>query len=179
MVFYPASRRFVDEASAKRISRIARGVQKVGVFVNEESASIIEKARKHKLDAIQLHGEESVAFVQQLRRGLDKVKNKQHVRIIKSFRIKKDAPGKILPALMKSIKEYSADYFLLDAFREGAYGGTGRRFDWRMLEALKARLGAAFSQKIIVAGGIGPKNIKKAMSYGPFAVDISSGVEAS
>ncbi|MFT7267704.1 MAG: phosphoribosylanthranilate isomerase, partial [Porticoccus sp.] len=74
----------------------------------------------------------------------------------------------------ESILEYSsARGFLFDSWSDGKYGGTGEIFDWNRLASLRGR-------PIILAGGLNPDNIDRAVStLKPYALDVSGGVEAS
>jgi phosphoribosylanthranilate isomerase len=108
------------------------------------------------LDAIQLHGEETPAFVRDL-----------HARfVIKALRVGNGFSPQAADA-------YPCDAILVDAFSESARGGTGERCDWPLARALAAR-----SKRVILAGGLTPENVREAIEIvRPFAVDVCSGVE--
>ena len=140
------------------IEGLEREVLKVGVFVNEETSEVERIADYCGLDAIQLHGDEGPEYCSRL-------KGRQ---LIKAFRIKDDSSLTALP-------RYNDVFaYLLDAFSEDAYGGTGKAFDWAL--AVKAK---AFGRPVILSGGLGPSNIEKAIrDVRPYGVDISSSIEA-
>jgi phosphoribosylanthranilate isomerase len=113
------------------------------------------------LDTIQLHGEEAPDFAAEFR---------GRTKVIKAFRVRDAASLSALPAYRESV-----DAFLLDAFVAGAHGGTGSKFDWSL--ALPAK---ALGPPVILAGGITPDNAAEAVrQVRPFALDVSSGVEAA
>ena len=62
---------------------------------------------------------------------------------------------------------------LLETFSDDAYGGTGKVFDWSLLENVKLQ------SKFILAGGINIKNLNDAISLNPWCIDVNSGVESS
>lgn len=120
-IFYLKSNRFVGENfSNESINSLPKSIKKVGVFVNESVAIILEKVIKYKLDAVQLHGNESVANCKFLKEN--------NIEIIKAFSIDENFDFKILKAY-----ESACDYFLFDT-KTPDYGGSGRIFDWQILE---------------------------------------------
>ena len=154
-VFFQGSARFISPAQAAAlICRLPPFVQTVGLFVNEELATVNAVADQCRLDIVQLHGEESPDYCHAIRR-----------RIIKAFRVK-DA------ASLDTISDYRVAACLLDAWSPAAYGGTGTTFNWEIAAH------AAASRPIILAGGLTPENVVEAIiSVKPYAVDVSSGVE--
>ena len=157
--FYPASPRYIAPAKARRIvQRLPKGVEAVGVFVNEPEGKMLEIARRVRLDYLQLHGDESPQMVGHLQRTLPVIKA---VRMKRPFR----------PAQIARYRRASA--LLLDGFDRRLRGGTGKTFDWKL--ALRAKPYG----NIFVAGGLVPENVGDAIRIAkPFAVDVSSGVEA-
>lgn len=157
--FYPESPRYISPARAgKIVSRLPDGIAAVGVFVNETADTIIETARRLKLDFVQLHGEESPELVARVA---------QYVPVIKAIRVRK-------PFRTSQLERFkSASAFLLDGFDTRARGGTGKTFDWAV--ARRARHG----RTIFLAGGLTPENAAQASkSVRPYALDVCSGVEA-
>ena len=161
-VFAQSRRRVSPERAAGLVRLLSRNIKKVGVFVNHDVGTTAEIARLACLDAVQLHGEEDGAYVCALRKLLG-----PGVEIWKAFRI--DAahrPDK------NDFAGSHADRILLDAYVEGSYGGTGRRFDWELVKNMRTEL------PVVLAGGLNPDNVRLAMeTASPYAVDTSSGVE--
>ncbi len=155
--FWLPGRRYVTpEVAASIIKRLPREVSKVGVFVDEEPASIQAIAKRVRLTAVQLHGSEPPGY-------LDQVGPYQKV---KAFRVDKRFSVETLGC-------YHADAFLLDAPGDTP-GGTGRRFDWTQAIAAK-RFG-----NVILAGGLTPQNAATAARrVAPWGVDVASGVESA
>lgn len=116
-IFYDKSPRYVA-ALPKTI--IPNPIQKVGVFVNATLENIEEKARKFRLDCIQLHGDESPVYCKQLQ--------EKGFEVWKAFGV-----GKAFDFAQLKAYEPSCNYFLLDA-KGKSYGGNGVQFDWACLE---------------------------------------------
>jgi phosphoribosylanthranilate isomerase len=156
-VFHAKSPRWiVPEQAAEIIKALPPFVLTVGLFVNAGLDFVNATAANCCLDRVQLHGDESPAFCAQVSRP-----------VIKVFRIKDMAS-------LDLIAGYRVAGYLLDAYSPQAYGGTGLTFNWDI--AKEARTFAP----IILAGGLTPDNVRQAVeTVGPFAVDVSSGVEAS
>jgi phosphoribosylanthranilate isomerase len=157
-VFYEKSPRHVTVQAAKAIARqLPPYVAKVGVFVNAPDELISQALGECGLSVLQFHGDETPE---------DCVKF--GVMSMKAFRVRDEESLKALPA-------YQTDAWLLDAYTADARGGTGATFNWDLaVEAMK------FGRPIFLAGGLTPENVAQAVrKVQPFAVDVSSGVEAS
>jgi phosphoribosylanthranilate isomerase len=157
--FYEKSPRFVTEAeAAKTRSQLPKKVEAVGIFVNSPSAEVAAVCKSLKLDAAQLHGDESPEAVSELA---------IRIPVIKAFRVEPDFP-------LKTLDEYSAAFaFLFDAAHTGQYGGTGRTSDW------DAARRAAKDHRIILAGGLKVENVAAAVRIvRPYGIDVASGVES-
>lgn len=150
-VFAPSKRQITLAQAAALKSELAEHIQAVGVFVNAEPEFIMQAVAQGIISVIQLHGQESEAYIAKLRRMT-------RLPIIKAFGIKGSAD-------IAAAEQSSADYILLD-YKQA---GSGQSFDWQMLNTLK--------RPYFLAGGLDIENIQAALSYRPFAVDISSGVE--
>jgi phosphoribosylanthranilate isomerase len=157
-VFYDESPRHISvEAAAGLIRQLPPFVIKVGVFVNAPEDLVLRAARECGLSLLQFHGEESPEYCLQF--GL---------MSMKAFRIR-DA------ASLQGVLDYHTDAWLFDAYTPGKPGGTGETFNWDL--ALQAR---AWSRPIFLAGGLNPGNVAEAVRRArPYAVDVSSGVEAA
>ncbi|HIJ80226.1 MAG TPA: phosphoribosylanthranilate isomerase [Desulfuromonadales bacterium] len=156
-VFFEESSRFItpDNAAAV-IRRLPPFVQTVGLFVNEELASVNMIAGQCGLDLVQLHGEESPEYCMGINR-----------RVIKAFRVKDSS-------VLDELPRYDVAGYLLDTWSPVAHGGTGTTFNWE----IAAR--AASQRPIILAGGLTPENVGDAIrQVRPYAVDVSSGVESA
>ena len=158
-VFAKSPRR-VSEARAKQItSSLGSWVTKVGVFVNASASKVDRTMKRCGLDVAQLHGDETASTARSL-------KAKGH-GVIKVFRV-----GAKLNAA--ALRRFPADAILLDTASAGAYGGTGKSFDWKVLKGLGRQ------KRVIISGGLKPGNVQNLLKlYKPFAVDVSSGVEST
>jgi phosphoribosylanthranilate isomerase len=158
--FWKKSPRYIQPIEAKAIiKRLKPFDGTIGVFVNEERKTLVDVVNITGIFSIQLHGDESPEYCQQL----------GYLKIIKAFRVGEDFDLNVL-------KNFPVEGFLMDAKIKGEYGGTGQRFDWRLaVEAVKANA----LRPVFLAGGINITNVAAAIGYvRPFAVDVCSGVEA-
>jgi phosphoribosylanthranilate isomerase len=153
---FAASRRQIGAVEAAEIGAAVPGMGKVGVFANQPLEQVQEIARLCKLDYVQLHGEESPEYCQQV-----------GYPIIKAFRIVAEID---LPLLAS----YKVAWLLLDSYVEGQQGGTGKAFAWESLKLVVPSIAAPF----MVAGGLSVDNVATAISLlRPGGVDVSGGVE--
>jgi len=142
LIFYKKSPRYFDG----ELPEIAPEIKKAGVFVNAEIEEIKEKFLKYKLNAIQLHGEESAGFAKDLKRELQQLENTPE--IIKVFSVGDNFDFQEIKAF-----EGIVDYFLFDT--KGALrGGNGTEFDWKILENYPS------NTPFFLSGGIGPEHGK-------------------
>ena len=158
--FYEKSPRYISPEKAREIiERLPTEIFIVGVFVNESQEKIVEIAETAKLNAIQLHGDETPEFVSEL-------KTKTNLEIIKAFRVSPDFKA-------EDVLTYEVDAVLLDAFSSKDRGGTGEVFDWKIAAAVKKMV-----PKLYLAGGLSPENVAAAISeVEPYAVDACSRLE--
>jgi len=164
LIFAPESLRCVNEARAREIAD-ASPLEMVGVFVNDAPARIMQLAHALKLKAVQLHGEETQAYVHALRGGLP-----GGCKIWKAIRVETEAT-----VSKETLAKTGADHVLLDAFHPSARGGTGRRFDWKLLRRIPREL----LSHIIISGGVTPENVEEAHNLGGYAIDVNSGLESA
>ncbi len=160
-VFYRKSPRRVAADVVKAIvSELPPFVLPVGVFVNEDAKIVRDLMDECGLALAQLHGDEPASYCERLGRP-----------ILKAIRLRDR--GSFL-ALAEFQGRAQVRGFVVDAFSEEAYGGTGQTTDWTLAaEAAKAA-------KILLAGGLTPENVGEAIEkVRPYGVDVSSGVEAS
>ena len=158
-IFYPKSPRFLDLEHARHIIRdLPRGIAKVGVFVNEPRDLLEQYIEGLSLDYVQLHGSETPQDC----KGLP-------ANVIKGLRIKSMND-------ISSVPDYPVAFYLLDAFSESEFGGTGHTFDWSIAVEAKKILGSP----VILSGGLTPENVAGAVTgVRPYGIDVSSGVEIS
>jgi phosphoribosylanthranilate isomerase len=155
-VFAESRRRLTAEEAGKLSAALNGGIKKVGVFVNAERETVKRAAGICGLDIVQLHGDERPEDC--IFPGLE---------VWKALRIREAAD-------LRRMEDYRADRFLLDAYVQDAYGGSGTAFNWDLL-ANCGRKG-----EIVLAGGLSPENVEAAIrAVRPYAVDVSSGVETA
>ena len=156
-VFVAASPRNVAPERARSIiAALPPFVSSVGLFVDPDRDFVARTIAIARVDLLQFHGDESPEFCA----GFG-------IPYIKAIRMR---PG---VDLLEYARRYrGARGLLLDAYVSGAHGGTGTRFDWRLVPT-------DFMLKIILSGGLDPENVGDAVrQVRPWAVDVSSGVEA-
>lgn len=165
-IFYPKSPRYVLNTISKAELKKAKGtkINKVGVFVNENPDQLLSLVDDCGLYLAQLHGDETPRYCEKVA---------DYISVIKAFRLRDDDD------VLWKIKDYQdiVDMFLFDT--AGAeYGGTGKRFNWEILQSLN------INKPFFLSGGIGPSDIEelKAFSICPvakdlFAVDVNSKFE--
>jgi phosphoribosylanthranilate isomerase len=157
--FYEKSPRFISTTEAAKIrSQLPKTVEAVGIFVNAKPVEVLSICSSLRLDAAQLHGDETPQIVAEVAKSIS---------VFKAFPVGPDFS-------LSTLEKYpEAGTFILDAAHTGQYGGTGRTTDW----ALARR--AALSHRIILAGGLKVENVAAAIRLvRPFAVDVASGVES-
>ncbi len=158
-VFAKSPRR-ISASKARSISlKMPPYISLVGVFVDEDIKKLLKIAEKCRLDCLQLHGNESINYCKQL---------KKYYKIVKVVKIggKNNLGG---------LSGYDVDAFLLDTYKPGKAGGTGKKFDWSMASRV-SKLG----KPVILSGGLKPGNVADAIrKVRPYAVDVSSGIESS
>lgn len=157
LVFWPNSPRFVDRALARRIVDVLPSfVLRVGVFVDQSLDMLTRTSDDVGLDIIQLHGSERPEMVACLPR-----------RVLKAIRVGSDS-------VLEEIEKFDGTAILLDTRDEQRPGGTGKSFDWRLAQQVRAKVSF-----LVLAGGLRADNVGEAIrSVGPDAVDVSSGVES-
>ena len=137
----------------------------IGVFLNSSISEISETVALAGLNAVQLHGDESPEFCDQLRSHLSATHPK--IRLIKALRVK-DQSGLEKANLFSNV----VDAVLLDAYDPHMAGGTGKTLDWQMLRDFRPAC------DWWLAGGLSPENVADAIALvNPHGLDVSSGVE--
>ena len=153
--FYKKSSRYITPQDAEKILEdLPSSIWRVGVFVNEPEETVVDLSVRLELNYLQFHGDETPYYCEQFA-----------VPYWKAFPLKDEK-------ILELMKKYHCDYFLVDAFVENAYGGTGVTGDWSLAREAK-KIG-----KIFLAGGLRPNNVSMAIeAVHPDGVDVASGVE--
>jgi phosphoribosylanthranilate isomerase len=156
-VFYKKSPRYICVAKAKKICAILpKKIFKVGVFVDANIAAVKHIARACRLDLLQFHGHESVEYCRKF----------SGYKVIKAFRIA--GPGDL-----EQVTEYKTYAYLFDSFSPACPGGTGRKFNWKILSRA-----AKMKRIVFVSGGLTAANVSRAVKLlKPDWVDVSSSLE--
>lgn len=162
--FYAGSARYISPDTARSIVAAIRSGGRcptlVGVFVNSPLDEVQSILREVDLDFAQLHGDESTAMIQRL-----------HGRGFKALRLQSAEEAEIQAKAYASASEPA---LLIDAYRQGEYGGTGQVGDWSMAARIARRY------PILLAGGLTPDNVAQAIAQvQPWGLDVASGVESA
>ena len=160
LVFAAESPRRVDVEVARGV-RSAAPLRWAGVFVNDSPRRIAEVARELRLDAVQLHGEETPEHFAAVRGFLA-----EGCEVWNAVRVR---DGQTPPDLAAT----DSDRLLLDAYQPQARGGTGTSFDWSVVRHHPDR------ERLVLAGGLTPDNARAADAVGAGLLDVSSGVEVA
>lgn len=160
-IFFPESKRFAgDFLKTEIVNGIDSDIEKVGVFVNAEIDQIIKIAELYNFNYLQLHGFETPEFCMQLKQ--------KGFTIIKVFQVSDQLP--------ENLNDYTdcSDFFLFDT-KSDSYGGTGKKFDWSVLQDYNGKI------PLFLSGGIDLDSVKDIKSINPnlniYAVDINSRFE--
>ena len=160
-IFWKKSARYFDGI----IPDLPKSIKKVGVFVNATTDEILAKIKEHDLQAVQLHGQESVAFCLDL-----KSKMNRPIEIIKVFSVNDTFDFEVLKPF-----EGICDYFLFDT-KGKLPGGNGTTFDWEVLKNYPSKT------PFFLSGGIGIEELEKVKqvlktNLPLYAIDVNSKFE--
>ena len=158
-MFYPLSKRYVSLITARSLkAKLNKKIKSIGVFVNAPPEEIAAAAELGIINMVQLHGDETNAYIAELRKICT-------LPIIKAVRLREEAD-------IKKAAFYNCDYFLFDTYSTASYGGTGRQFDTQLLKGVK------INKPYFLAGGLNAGNVRSALKgLKPYAIDVSGGVE--
>ncbi len=156
-IFYEKSPRYINPEILKTwISNVPSSIKKVGVFVNKDVDKVNKIAEELNLGTVQLHGDESPEYCNQMIRP-----------VIKVFRVNKKFDSIML-------KNYQVATFLFDTYNKENHGGTGEPFDWQSILQLNTEI------PVILSGGLNADNVLEGIEVvKPSAVDVNSGVETA
>ncbi len=173
LIFYPKSPRYIKKfhLSAIDLKREKLKINTVGVFVNEDLEEILRTVDAWRLSMVQLHGDESPKFCEQV---------SNHVTTIKAFRV---GEGDNVEWKIHPYNEF-VDMYMFDngwvgnasSNKAAAYGGTGHQFNWNSLDGVNTR------KPFFLSGGVDPKDGQKVKAFAEaqknfFAVDVNSRFE--
>lgn len=166
-IFYPKSPRYVvRHLTGEQVKKAKLRLGKVGVFVNATYDEVMKQVDSYGLDMVQLHGDETPRFCEQL---------SNYITVIKVFRLGEDDP---IDWLIRPYQD-SCDMFLFDTEGVG-YGGTGKKFNWATLKP------AHIDKLFFLSGGIEPGDAENLRAFAKepvarkmFAIDINSKFEIS
>ena len=156
MIFVENLPRSIDIDTAIQATSICeeKNIKSVGVFLNQNTDTVDKILSKVDLDVLQLHGTEDITDYRIFKKD-----------IIKTLHVSKDS------VFMSKNLDFENTDFLLDASSENLHGGSGKCFDWNILDDVPV-------EKLFIAGGLKPDNILDLLSkYTPKCVDVSSGIE--
>lgn len=165
-IFYSKSPRYVFKNMTTTQIRKVNNINKVGVFVNSSVEEVLHMVDECRLHMVQLHGDETPKFCEKIA---------DYVSVVKAFRLSEN------DSVEWMIRPYMdvCDMFMFDTMGAG-YGGTGKKFDWSVLQ------GASIGKPFFLSGGIEPGDegrLKEFMqdpaARALFAVDINSRFEVS
>lgn len=143
LIFYAPSPRYVDSEEIAHLLPTLTTVKTVGVFVNETKEEVIRKCTLYRLNYIQLHGKEGPDYLSELQTLLP-----SRVKLIKAFSIHTEED-----LLQTSGYEGLCEFFLFDTPTSG-YGGSGRSFDWKILQYYSG------TTPFLLSGGIGHDSLE-------------------
>lgn len=163
-IFYRDSKRFVDGLTPSFVKNIPANIRKTGVFVNEELNRVAQLAVLYGLSAVQLHGQEPVKYCIALKGLLSDA----GIELIKAFGVDENFD-------FSSVNAYAnvVDYFLFDTQTSG-HGGSGKTFDWSLLENYK------LDKPYFLSGGIGLESVMQLAQINDsrlYAIDVNSRFE--
>lgn len=163
-IFYPKSPRYVFKHMTTTQIRKENNVNKVGVFVNAPVEEVLHMVDECRLHMVQLHGDESPKYCEKIA---------DYVSVVKAFRL---SDNDSVEWMIRPFMDV-CDMFMFDTMGVG-YGGTGKKFDWNMLQ------GQTIGKPFFLSGGIEPGDEQKLKSFtnepvakALFAIDINSKFE--
>ena len=158
----PNTPRYVTKQQIRAVvEQLPKQIDRIGVFANSSVEDICQIVEFAGLTGVQLHGDESPEFCQQMRSMLP------DIEIIKALRIKNSQALEQAQIYFSSV-----DTLLLDAYNPQMLGGTGATLDWKTLQQFQP--GCPW----LLAGGLTPDNVLDALKQvNPNGIDLSSGVE--
>lgn len=167
-VFAPSPRRVTPDQVAEIAPRLPALVEKIGVFVDADLATIAATVEQCALTGVQLHSAGPEQLAAQLRDRFG-----SGLRILRVIHFGADAARQ----LQTTGADTAIDGVLIDSRTAVAVGGTGIAFDW---QTARTTIFSGNQLKLVAAGGLNPANVAEAITtLSPWGVDVVTGVEAS
>lgn len=162
LIFHPSSPRYIrNKEDAEKIGTFSGSIIKTGIFVDETEEVVFKSIKDFGLNAVQLHGNESPEYCKKMRK---------HLQVIKAFGIDKEKD--VLPEGLAAYAD-ACDYFLFDTISDNKSGGTGKTFNWELLQD-------EVRKPFFLSGGISPEDAEELLHFEhPYllGVDINSRFE--
>ena len=166
IIRYSKSKRFVDDSQKEKVAQQTMNKGTVGVYVNESFENILKDIIPLQLDIIQLHGDEDSAFAKALLE-ID-------IKIFKAFQITEDFDFNSLKEWEQLAAQYTGKLFFLFDTATPNYGGSGKKFNWSILDYYKGEV------PFLLSGGISKDDVSivKKIKHNMFlGVDLNSKFE--
>ncbi|PTM58688.1 phosphoribosylanthranilate isomerase [Desmospora activa] len=166
-ILVPQRKRTVTPERIRRLQvLLPPSVRTIAVMMDPTAEEVESLLQTVRVDGIQLHGEESPAFCRRLKA--------MGVNVIKVFHMKAESDE------ISDTETYAPwiDHALLDSVVAGVHGGSGKRFAWERIPAIRQQW-HSLGVPLWVAGGINPENVTELLGYGLDGVDVSSGIETA
>lgn len=155
-VFAESKRKISKEIAKDLVKNLNKNIQKVGVFRNNTMMEILDIVNGVSLDVIQLHGDEDMDFILELRGNIN-----PSIEIWKAISI-------VNEETLNNYIHYEVDGVILD----GVNPGSGRQFEWINIDKDKIKC------KVFLAGGVNEDNVLEGIEIiNPDGVDVSSSIE--
>ncbi len=167
--FYPQSPRYLPPDHVRPIvESLPPGVVKIGLFVNAGATEVCRTFDEFGLDLVQLHGDEPPEYLPHLGSR----------PVMRAFRLAQAGLSPVFEYLQQCCRLGCPPHcVLIDSFRRGQYGGTGKTADWEAVANYHLK---PAHPPLVLAGGLAPENVANAIrAVRPAAVDTASGVERS
>jgi len=145
IIRYSKSKRFVDDSQKEKVAQQTMNKGTVGVYVNESLENILKDIIPLQLDVIQLHGDEDSAFAKALLE-ID-------IKIFKAFQITEDFDFNSLKEWEELAAQYVGKLFFLFDTATPNYGGSGKKFNWSILDSYKGEV------PFLLSGGISKDDV--------------------
>ena len=165
-IFFKGSKRYAAGLDPEVVKALPQQIRRTGVFVNEAAEVVLELVHQYGLNAVQLHGAESPEYCREIAQYVKAIQ--PEFKVIKSFGVNVEFDFQQLEAYLGVV-----DYFLFDT-QTPDHGGSGKKFDWSLLDKYKLDV------PYFLSGGIGPESVEALNGISDprlLAIDINSRFE--